>query len=67
MCIRDRDRVVQNIVDRDNAKKRKHDDGIWTYCTGGCVGELTKLINKELKSTAFMLRFMSNSTIDIIY
>ena len=58
------DRVVQNIVDRDK-KKRKHDDGIWTYCTGGCVAELTKLINKELKSTAFMLRFMSNSTIDI--
>ena len=39
------DRVVQNIVDRDK-KKRKHDDGIWTYCTGDCVGELTKLINK---------------------
>ena len=59
------DSVIQGIIDRDKAKKRKHDDGIWTYCTGGCVSELAKLINKELKSTAFMLRFMSNSTIDI--
>lgn len=59
------DAVVQRIVDRDNAKKRKHADGIWTYCTGGCVTELANLIKRELKSTAFMLRFMSNSTIDI--
>ena len=66
------DRVVQNIADRDKKKRKHHnkpesndDDGIWTYCTGGCVSELTKLIDKELKSTAFMLRFMSNSTIDI--
>ena len=59
------DSVIQGIIDRDKSKKRKHADGIWTYCTGGCVSRLAKLINKELKSTAFMLRFMSNSTIDI--
>jgi len=59
------DSVIQGIIDRDKSKKRKHADGIWTYCTGGCVSELAKLINKELKSTAFILRFMSNSTIDI--
>ncbi len=58
------DEVVRDIVNKDK-KKRKHDDGIWKYCTKNCVGKLIPLINKELKSTAFMLRFMSNSTIDI--
>ena len=58
------DEVVRDIVNRDK-KKRKHDDGIWKYCKKNCVDKLIPLIKKELKSTAFMLRFMSNSTIDI--
>ena len=58
------DEVVRDIVNRDK-KKRKHDDGIWKYCKKNCVDNLIPLIKKELKSTAFMLRFMSNSTIDI--
>jgi hypothetical protein len=58
------DEVVRDIVNKDK-KKRKHDDGIWKYCKKNCVGKLIPLIKKELKSTAFMLRFMSNSTIDI--
>lgn len=58
------DEVVRDIVNKDK-KNRKHDDGIWKYCNKSCVGKLIPLIKKELKSTAFMLRFMSNSTIDI--
>ena len=58
------DEVVRDIVNRDK-KNRKHDDGIWKYCKKNCVDKLIPLIKKELKSTAFMLRFMSNSTIDI--
>jgi hypothetical protein len=46
-------------------KKKTKKDSIWTYCTGSCVKKLKSLIQKEINSTAYMLRFLSNSTIDI--
>lgn len=37
----------------------------WTYCKKDCVNQLKPKIVKELNSTAYMLRLLSNSVIDM--
>lgn len=57
--------TVDEVVNELDEKKKTKKEGIWTYCTGSCVDKLKSLIQREINSTAYMLRFLSNSTIDI--
>jgi hypothetical protein len=56
---------VDEVVDKLDKKKKTKKEGIWAYCKGSCVDKLKSLIKREIHSTAYMLRFLSNSTIDI--
>ena len=53
------DEVTGNKENKISAGKAK-----WIYCKKACVKALSSQIKKEINSTAFMLRVLSNSVID---
>ena len=53
------DEVTGNKENKISAEKAK-----WIYCKKACVKALSSQIKKEINSTAFMLRVLSNSVID---
>lgn len=53
-------RVIGETKESKEPVKQK-----WTYCKKDCVNQLKPKIVKELNSTAYMLRLLSNSVIDM--
>ena len=55
-------RVINEIKEEESKVPAKQK---WTYCQKNCVNQLKPKIKKELTSTAYMLRLLSNSVIDM--
>jgi hypothetical protein len=55
---------VINLVTTKKEMKMKPGNAEWIYCKKDCVKNLSAQIKKEIKSTAFMLRVLTNSVID---
>lgn len=55
---------VIDLVTKKKETKIKHGKAEWIYCKKDCVKNLSAQIKKEINSTAFMLRVLSNSVID---
>ena len=57
--------IIYKTVKKTVKKKSTNNKLKWIKCKNYCFKILSKLIKKELNSTAFMLRILSNSVIDI--
>jgi len=55
---------VIDLVTKNKETKIKDGKAEWMYCERSCVKTLTRQIKKEMNSTAFMLRVLTNSVID---
>ena len=55
---------VIDLVTRKKETKIKDGKAEWMYCEKSCVKTLSRQIKKEMNSTAFMLRVLTNSVID---
>lgn len=58
------DRIIQrdvNKIAKDNLRKGKK---IWITCSNECKKDLSNLLDKEVKLTAFMLKVLSECVID---
>ena len=67
MNLTDAEEQIEETVDLVTGKKEtkiKEGKAKWIYCEKTCVKALSSQIEKEIHSTAFMLRVLSNSVID---
>lgn len=67
MNLTDAEEQIEETIDLVTGKKEtKIQEGKaqWIYCEKNCVKALSSQIKKEIHSTAFMLRVLSNSIID---
>ena len=67
MNLTDAEEQIEETIDLVTGKKEtKIQEGKaqWIYCEKNCVKALSSKIKKEIHSTAFMLRVLSNSVID---
>ena len=67
MNLTDAEEQIEETIDLVTGKKEtKIQEGKaqWIYCEKNCVKALSSQIKKEIHSTAFMLRVLSNSVID---
>lgn len=60
----DKIKEVIELVTKTKETKIKHGKAKWIYCKKDCVKNLSAQIEKEINSTAFMLRVLSSSVID---
>lgn len=56
--------VKNKSFKRNYSEQQPHNISKWIYCEKHCVKVLYPLINKETRSTAFMLRILAGSVID---
>ena len=57
-------KVIEKISASSSVKKIKKGEHKWINCTGTCVRQLSEQIKREITSTAFFLRILTNSVID---
>ena len=67
MNLTDAEDLIEEVIDEvtENKENRIGDgDAEWIYCEKACVKALSTQIKKEIASTAFILRVLTNSVID---
>tara|TARA_B100000963_G_scaffold316429_1_gene296206 strand:+ start:124 stop:1881 length:1758 start_codon:yes stop_codon:yes gene_type:complete len=67
MNLTNAEELIDDVIDTITEKKEtkiKEGKAKWIYCKKDCVKSLSSQIKKEIESTAFMLRILSNSVID---
>ena len=67
MNLTDAEEQIEEVIDEVTGKKEDKisaGNAKWIYCEKACVKALSTQIKKEINSTAFMLRVLSNSVID---
>ena len=67
MNLTDAEDLIEEVIDQvtENKENRIEDgDAEWIYCEKACVKALSTQIKKEIASTAFILRVLTNSVID---
>jgi len=67
MNLTDAEEQIEEVIDEVTGKKEDKisaGNAEWIYCEKACVKALSSQIKKEIHSTAFMLRVLTNSVID---
>ena len=67
MNLTDAEEQIEEVIDEVTGNKENKisaGNAKWIYCEKACVKALSSQIKREINSTAFMLRVLSNSVID---